>query len=155
MLEPMKRLEMHINDNNKWDEFWSYKIELGQDREISKFNYDIWPKLSKNFEFMKGLSEICPSGPNTKGSWISSEILVQYRAVCNIIRNTHPHPKKEVIKQPMNRRLRCPNSSIYTTCIIVNLDSYWESFISKFSVRKSLLHTDIFTASTSKDIAHN
>lgn len=77
----MKRLEMHINDNNKWDEFWSYKIELGQDRETSKFNYDIWPKLSKNFEIMKGLSEICPSGPNTKGSWISSEILVQYRAV--------------------------------------------------------------------------
>lgn len=54
MEEPMKRLEMHINDNNKWDEFWSYKIELGQDREISKFNYDIWPKLSKNFEIMKG-----------------------------------------------------------------------------------------------------
>lgn len=52
----MKRLEMHINDNNKWDEFLSYKIELGQDREISKFNYDIWPKLSKNFEIMKGLS---------------------------------------------------------------------------------------------------
>lgn len=33
----------------------------------STMTYD-HAKLSKNFEIMKGLSEICPSGPNTKGS---------------------------------------------------------------------------------------